>query len=154
MSCGKCSSENTKVIESRVCLNGSRRRRVWCRDCGYRWTVWDGERPQPGRVRHARGGNGGNKPPLSEDDVRLILTSRLTAVEIGRQVGRSPQAITAIRRGLIHKNTAPEIPRWRVAGGMLCTDCQHWCGNHCGMGFPDPIEEGPGFAEDCSLYQE
>lgn len=37
------------------------------------------------------------------------------------------------------------------AGAPSCTNCTHWDGK-CGMGFPDPLEEGPGFAADCSLY--
>jgi hypothetical protein len=153
MCCVSCESMNTKVIESRVCLNGTRRQRVWCRDCEHRWTVWRGEQPSPGRVPYAQGGNGGNKPALSEDDVRLVLTSELSSRQLGRQLGRSKEAIAAIRRGTIHQNTCPEIPRWKVQrGGPSCQDCQHWVGERCGMGFPDPIEEGPGFAADCSLF--
>lgn len=33
-----------------------------------------------------------------------------------------------------------------------CLNCRHWRGEICGFGFPDPIEEGVGFASDCSQY--
>lgn len=153
MSCKSCGSSCTKVVDSRKLLNGSRRQRVWCRDCDFRWTVWQGERPKPGRAPHARGVGRGNKPPLTPDDVRLVLTSELPAYQLGRQLGRSKEAIAAIRRGVLHRNTCPEIPRWRGQSGPSCHDCKHWARDRCGMGFPDPGEEGPGFAADCSLFE-
>jgi hypothetical protein len=33
-----------------------------------------------------------------------------------------------------------------------CERCREWRGERCSLGFPDPIEEGPGFARDCNLY--
>ena len=40
--------------------------------------------------------------------------------------------------------------------GPSCERCREWRGlesaNPCGMGFPDPVIEGVGFARDCSLY--
>ena len=118
--CPSCSSSHTRVIETRVLHNGGRRRRHLCYACKHRWTTWHGERLRPGRMPHAQGANG-NKPPLTEDKVRLIFTSEISAIKLGRQ--------------------------------LSCHDCQHWRGKSCGMGFPDPVEEGPKFAVDCSLYE-
>jgi hypothetical protein len=36
---------------------------------------------------------------------------------------------------------------------LSCYRCKLWNGEECRMGFPDPIEEGPGFARDCSLFE-
>ena len=152
--CPSCSSSHTRVIESRVLYNGARRRRYHCHSCAHRWTAWNGDRPLPGRRPAARGGNGGNKPPLTEDQVRLVLTSDLSAVKLARQLGRSSEAIAAIRRGTLHQYTLPEIPRWPARRRTLsCHGCNHWRDGRCGMGFPDPIDDGPGFAEDCAVYQ-
>lgn len=94
------------------------------------------------------------KPPLTEDEVRLVLTSPLSAVKLARQLGRSKECVAAIRRGVLHANTLPEIPRRQTAvRGPSCHGCAHWSDGSCGMGFPDPIEEGPAFAADCSLYE-
>ena len=35
----------TRVLEVRSCKNGSRRRRHFCKNCGHRWTIYDGEKP-------------------------------------------------------------------------------------------------------------
>jgi hypothetical protein len=35
-----------------------------------------------------------------------------------------------------------------------CHICAHWQSNECGFKFPDPFEEGPGFAADCDLYEK
>jgi len=152
--CPACSSSHTRVILTRLLYNGTRRRRHQCHDCGYRWTTWLGDRPPPGRLPAARGGNGGNKPPLTESAVRLVLTSPLSASQLAPQVGRSKEAVAAIRRGTIHRNTLPELPRWAARYRTIsCHDCRHWSHDSCGMGFPDPIDEGPAFAADCSVFQ-
>lgn len=152
--CPGCSSSHTRVILTRLCGNGTRRRRHQCHDCGHRWTTWLGDRPPPSRPPVARGGNGGNKPPLTEADVRLVLTSELSSVKLARQLGRSREAIAAIRRGTIHRDTCPELPRRAVQHRTIsCHDCLHWSHDCCGMEFPDPINEGPGFAVDCAVFQ-
>lgn len=48
MKCGQCSSDDTKVIESRDVVNGQAvRRRRACPSCGYRFTTYERvERPQ------------------------------------------------------------------------------------------------------------
>jgi hypothetical protein len=94
------------------------------------------------------------RPPLTPDEVRLILTSSLGSPALAQQLGCSKQAVCAVRRGRSHASVWPELPRRSAAsGGPTCLECQHWARGACGLGLPDPIEEGPGFAEDCSLFE-
>jgi transposase-like protein len=154
--CPSCSSSHTRVIETRPVRNGGRRRRHLCHNCQHRWTTWTGERPPQGRVPNARKGRR-TKPPLTEDEVRLVLTSPLSSVKLARELGRSKEAVAAIRRGDLHAKVLPELPRRqakrRAIPELSCHACAHWRSSECGMGFPDPIEEGPAFAADCSLYE-
>ena len=94
------------------------------------------------------------RPPLTPDEVRLILTSSLGSPALAQQLGCSKQAVCAVRRGLSHADIWPDLPRRPTAGDRpSCYRCQHWARSACGLGLPDPIEEGPGFAEDCSLFE-
>jgi transposase-like protein len=152
--CPSCSSSHTRVIETRPVRNGGRRRRHLCHNCQHRWTTWTGERPPQGRVPNARKGLR-KKPPMTEDEVRLVLTSPLSSVKLARELGRSKEAVAAIRRGDIHAKVLPELPRRQAmrSSDLSCHTCAHWWRGSCGMGFPDPVENGPAFAADCSLYE-
>jgi hypothetical protein len=154
--CPSCRSSHTRVIETRPVRTGGRRRRHHCHECSHRWTTWVGERPFQGRDPNARKGYR-SKPPMTEDEVRLVLTSPLSSVKLAREIGRSKEAVAAIRRGTLHARILPELPRRQVQQrpdpSVSCHACEHWEGDRCGMGFPDPLEEGPAFAADCSLYE-
>lgn len=94
---------------------------------------------------------------LSIDTVRMILLSPESDSAIAKRIGRSRQSISMIRLGHSHAHVAPEIPRRRVKrpaqpGAPSCEACAFWRGDHCSMEFPDPIEEGPAFAAECSIY--
>jgi hypothetical protein len=102
----------------------------------------------PGEARPSR-----QRDPFTPDEVRLILTSPLSSPCLARQLGCSKQAICAVRRGRSHASVWPELPRRLSQGGATCLDCQHWARGSCGLGLPDPIEEGPSFAQDCSLFE-
>jgi hypothetical protein len=121
---------------------------VWCRDCEHRWTVWHGERPKPGCTEGTL-----SLAPLTESEVRYILTSPKSGYALSRELGRSNVAISAIRNGRLHQNTCPDVPRWNQAS-VSCKKCDHWLHEQCGMGFPEPAEEGIDFAAECSLYVE
>ena len=151
-SCPNCGSDRTRVIETDLTRNGSRRRRHACHDCQHRWTDWQGERPPQGRLSHARPGS---RPRLSltVQQVELVLTSPLSSRALAQQLQRSREAINAIRRGALHAQTLPHLPRRTHRLDQLsCRDCCHWQAGRCQLGFPDPVEEGPGFAVDCNLY--
>lgn len=92
---------------------------------------------------------------LTNDQVRMILERRdLSARSLAEELGRTGEAICQVRRGNSYRDVLPEIPRWgaRKLQGLSCHSCAHWR-NRCEMGFPDPEEEGPGFAADCSFYE-
>lgn len=93
------------------------------------------------------------EPPLSDDAIRDILTSRhVDHHEMGRRYGRSHQRIASIRLGRQAFTRLPEIPRWTEQ--RSCRQCIHWgsIDRSCGLGFPDPIEIGSQFASECSAY--
>jgi hypothetical protein len=144
-----------KVIESLICSNGTRRRRIRCRSgtCGHRWTVWTGDRPAPGG-EHKRPGSGPRKAgPITEEAIRFVLTSRdLNNTEASRQAGISREMARLIRLGHHHAGVCPEIPRWESTAQLTCRQCKHWSGSLCYMHLPDSLEEGITFAADCSLF--
>lgn len=131
------------VRESRRCSNGTRRRRLQCQSCGDRWTHHDGERPAHPGWQHAT-----QARTLSPAQVRRILTASGSIAAIARATGHCRQTVTAVLRGESHADIRPDLPR---RGSLSCQDCQHWQGR-CGLGFPDPDEEGPGFAAFCVSF--
>lgn len=88
---------------------------------------------------------------VTEAEVRRILQASGSATEIARRMGRSHPTVLAILVGRLHADVAPELPR-RVS--RSCLQCRHWLDRSCGLGFPDPEDEGPQFASDCSSYCE
>jgi Predicted transcriptional regulator, consists of a Zn-ribbon and ATP-cone domains len=143
--CPEC-HELGQVIESRRCPNGSRRRRLEC-SCGHRWTAYQGDPPPPSRLPPPR--HGSHHPrALRPDEVRRILEASGSIRSISRQVGRSQPAVAAVLRGEMHADVCPELPR---RASLSCLQCQHWTGR-CGLGFPDPDEEGPSAASWCNSY--
>lgn len=149
--CPGCHSSRTKVWDTRLLANGSRWRRHVCHDCNYRWTTWVGKRPRRGRSSGAK--HNRYRGPLSLEEVRLILTSPLSAGQLARELGCSKQAVCAVRRGLSHVNDWPKLPRQAAQTGPSCLDCNRWESGSCELGVPDPILEGPGVARDCSLFE-
>lgn len=145
------------VIESRVCLNGTRKRRIECTSCGLRWTIWLGDRPIPGGQGPRQRGKGlPPAPRLTEDQVReILLDETRTLGQLARAFGRTGEAVRKVRVGLSYAHVLPELPRKgapRVAA-FTCHDCDHW-GDGCLMRLPDPSLEGIGFAEDCVLFKD
>lgn len=88
--------------------------------------------------------------PLPDDAVREILTAHhISHSEMARRLGRSHQTIAQIRLGQVYAHRLPELPRWTA--GRTCEQCIHWVGR-CDLGFPDPVEEGIGFARECAGF--
>lgn len=96
---------------------------------------------------------------LNPDQVRqILLTYHLTNADMARELGCcSREAVRQIRQGLRYCDVAPEIPRWPRQRHRApttehdCRLCQHWRGG-CDLDFPDPREEGMGFAAECCCY--
>lgn len=157
--CPSCQSNFTKVIETRSLKNGSRRRRVKCKNCTFRWTDYEGERSPPGPKPHAdRSKYRPQKPPLTPDDIRLILTSPLSSTKIAKLIDRSKQTVTAIRLGEIHRNTCIDLPRWTRKhhqynpNGVTCESCRQWIRGRCGFEIPEAALDGVLFAQECAAF--
>lgn len=86
---------------------------------------------------------------LTDNAVVDILESKVSDAKAGKKYGISRQSVQQIRRGNTYANVRPEIPR---RSNQSCRKCEHWRKDCCSFGFPDPIEEGPQAARDCSLY--
>jgi hypothetical protein len=90
---------------------------------------------------------------FSAEQVAAIIASTETHRALGKLYGCSRETIRQIRVGKIYRDVLPEgyYPP-PGPGDPSCERCQEWRGEACSLGFPDPIEEGLGFARDCSLY--
>jgi hypothetical protein len=69
--------------------------------------------------------------------------------------GCSGETVRQILVGMLYQDLLPgNYKPPPKAGEPSCDHCRFWEEEECGMGFPDPIEEGPGFARDCSLFRK
>lgn len=97
---------------------------------------------------------GGVNRRFDDETIRDILLSDESNVRAGVRYGCTRELIRQIRTGRLYGDVLPDIPRRRSQSRtMVCTKCKHWEIDLCGFGFPDPLEEGPGFAADCSMYE-
>jgi hypothetical protein len=143
-----CGHNNSFIIETRWRKDGLVRRRHECCVCQARWTVFGPER-RPEREKRKPG-----KPHLllTLEQVYRILTERHRGdTELAAELGVTRQAVNQVRIGKSWRSAFPELPRKRQ--WVSCLDCKHWEHGECGLGFPDPEEEGPEFAADCDLYE-
>ena len=146
-----CSHNDSIVIETRPRADGSIRRRHKCRDCGERWTtVRPGGKAKPRRAKPARKRQLRKLTP--EHVYRVLTEMHRPDKALAEEFGVVRQCIQQIRCGATWPDVFPELPRrdkWRI-----CTRCRNWDGElGCGIGFPDPLEEGPSFAVDCDFYE-
>lgn len=59
-----------------------------------------------------------------------------------------------VRLGNILGHIHPELPRWTAGRrpSRTCHTCRHWTKECCSFGFPEQIQNGIRFAEECGLY--
>lgn len=125
----------------------------------------------PTRAGHLRGLSR-NQRQLTDEQVRLVLTSSMPAAAMAAEVGVSRQVIDSIRYGRTYQDVLPTVERWdppcKAANGRGRTCWQ--CGHHstfmlekvkgsserrvcCGLGLPDPLgREGARFARWCAAF--
>ena len=169
--CPECGSPSL-VLESKIARRGTaRRRRHQCQGplCGHRWTTWATRAGQPleeppllaGQHRPRR-----RRPEcrvLTAQQVRVILMSPTRSLRaLASQLGVSRETVRKVRLGLFYADVLPDLPRQRpgrraevvpvVTDGPSCERCRSWRDGQCREGFPDPLEEGVGFAADCDFY--
>jgi len=110
---------------------------------------------------------------LSTEQTRMVLESHLPHIQIAKQLGCSAWTVAMIRYGDRYADVLPDIPRWERQPAkrsdphpISCWTCIHCqpitirtsrhAGNkvvaRCGLGLPDPIEEGARFARFCAAF--
>jgi hypothetical protein len=136
------------VTETRRNQSGDVRRRFRCRSCDFAWTELNGIAPK-GAAPEVR---------LSDEVILDILTDTSPQYVLADKHGCSASAIGRIRRGEMHANIHPEIPRFKSktkTGRKTCRKCTHYRGirqDPCDLGHRDPVEEGLTFASYCSNF--
>jgi hypothetical protein len=94
---------------------------------------------------------------VPDPDAIAIRVSTDTRRELSERYGISTELVRQIQQGIAYRDLLPENFR-RPPGpnDPSCERCREWRGlesaDPCGMGFPDPVIEGVGFARDCSVY--
>jgi Zn ribbon nucleic-acid-binding protein len=151
--CGR----NMRLKYRRANAAGSISSRHDCPGCGHRQIDRDAHHESRSRR-------------FDDATVRAIRSARTSLTEEARIRGCSKELIRQIRNGLAYRDS------WdagMAVGSVSCVKCVHWQQEqteleyvndrrrvhvieaaHCGLGFPDPTEEGPGFARQCSVYRE
>ena len=81
--------------------------------------------------------------PNCNDTARTVETRQLTTGQRRRRL--------QCRSCRYRWSEWSELP----TSGPSCHSCQHWHETQrCDLGLPDPLQEGPQFAADCSLFAE
>ena len=98
------------------------------------------------------------KRRLADADAITIRLSTDTRRELADRYRVSPELIRQIQQGIAYRDLLPDgFRRPPGPNDPSCERCREWRGlesaDPCGMGFPDPVVEGVGFARDCSLYE-
>jgi len=110
---------------------------------------------------------------LSTEQIRMVLESHLPHLQIAKQLGCSSWTVAMIRYGDRYADVLPDITRWErqpakrsTAHPVSCWQCIHVrsftirTNNNkgsrvvprCGLGLPDPIEDGARFARFCAAF--
>lgn len=137
IACPDCGQTGRSVLESRR-LPDRVRRRCSCSGCGHRFTTWE----------------------LRTDRISASV-SQLAASRAARLLNRFQgleQSMTALRELLEAEIEAEPEPGLAVGlpdleSTVTCEQCIHWAAERCGLGFPDPKDEGTEFARWCASYK-
>lgn len=145
--CQAC-GEKAFVIDSRRNDSGDIRRRFRCKKCSHSWTEWNGPRPKSSAPTKR----------MPDDVILDILTDPLPQYDLSIRHNCSMSAVGKIRRGELHADVHPEIPRYKSTiktGRKTCPKCVYYTGKRdhpCDLGHIDPIEEGLTFASYCANF--
>ena len=162
MICSTCGCQARKRGGPQRLSSGCLVQRFRCGKCGRSWTM-----DELGIQRF-------RQDPLSDEAILYILTADESQVQIAQSVDRSTSLVGNVRRGFSYRNVHPDVPRNKPWGrsartpqkpktqkqkmpSITCIKCIHYLGSFekpCGLGHPDPVEEGLKFAADCSTYLE
>lgn len=155
MSNNNCSHSLRRITSSYTWTTKPRRTyRFKCHCCAHTWSLYlDLETNTEIPITNKR-------QPLTTQQIHYILTEDGSAYQKARHLGVSPQAVSQVILGRIHKDVLPDIPR-RVSSHTLpngapdspsCRDCIHWWASSCDLSIPEA--GSPGFASECSCFTE
>jgi DNA-directed RNA polymerase subunit M/transcription elongation factor TFIIS len=147
--CPSCGSADTVALDSRRLSDGLRRRvRRSCRACSTRWTLVVPIK-DPGRACEAC-----HSLSASVLESRVTKGDRRRVRQKCRDCGHR-WTVWILADGSV-SNAAQRQSTQRPR--LTCLDCDRWQGetadHPCWFRFPDPIEEGIGFAADCLQFRQ
>lgn len=128
ITCPNCGASARRVLESRR-LHDRVRRRCICSECSGRFTTYE----------------------LRYDEIAARIDSIVSA-RAARLLDRfreAEQALATLRQQLEEELDVTEVTQ---VTELSCEQCLHWDVSRCDLGHPDPVEEGPAFAQWCSSY--
>jgi hypothetical protein len=135
-----------EIINSRI-VRGERYRRFQCPKCGHKETRLGENSDQLLQGRRVR-----RNRRFDAETVMAIRKSEDGRRVLAERYGCSQEMIRTIRAGILYRDLLPEGFRTPPGPGDLsCEQCRYWA-EGCTMGFPDPAEEGLGFARDCAVF--
>jgi hypothetical protein len=118
MSCPSCESTDVRVLESRHCIDGRRRRRHHCNTCLERWTTHESN-AVPARGPRRRGAS--HKRALSPAEAADVILSDKSTLALAADYGISHQAISQIRLGQVYAEVHAHL---RKAGAQVAQSWQ------------------------------
>lgn len=141
--CPECfATTNQRVLESKRRADGARRRRIHCKECGQRYTTYEGGADGYGR--------GHNRRKFSEEQVLAILASDKPSRALALEYDVHYNTIHNIKKGYKYPFIYRKFHGIGPAHALMCNQCMHWT-TRCTFGFPDA---GGTFAEECNFYQQ
>lgn len=144
MHCQQCSSPDCKVVESRLLIDGTRRRRWQCRHCEARWTT-HAQDAGPAKLRRKPKPRLHGSRTLTDAQAADIMLSDVPIRELARVYDMTHQAITLIRAGRVYRDVYAALGLQSLG----CQSCKFW-DSKCSFGFP---EAGGTFSQECTLYE-
>ena len=146
MSCPNCGDTTSTFVDRTYRVSDGVMRCMTCCACRHQWKELNGEiRTSAPRT-----------PRLNDDAIRDIIESRSVGHgTMARKYRKSREVIRHIRYGWSYVDACPGLERWNPGLAKAnCSRCLNWRRDHCAFEFPDPLEEGMGFARECLQFRE
>jgi hypothetical protein len=96
---------------------------------------------------------------FSDEQIYQILAEPYNNSEMARRIGTTRQMVQQIRVGQSYSDFFPEIERASKRGNKSCSKCKHRKArvtethpNPCSFDFPEPLEFGVFYANQCNLF--
>lgn len=138
------------LVKSTSITKSGKYKKWKCKSCGYKHSISgpDIDNLTPEQILACKPCS---KRRLSDEVAIKIKDSLESKAELAKRYGIAHSMVYQIQKGLIYG----DVPRLGP-NDPSCERCREWRGmestDPCGMGFPDPVIEGVGFARDCSVY--